>query len=601
MPWSKPLKNFQKPNAQVRIGLFSLPELLELAGGVVWYGKKAMTDQKLLHRLKVWRAQQARKEGVEPYRVLPNSTLEEIARTLPLVPEDFFRIKGIKEGRWMKYGGMLLPMVRDAAGTEETTSFVEEKTVFIEKEESLAIRKAQKTSARVKRSEEAVASLFDEQSAVNTTLEENEIEEVSLSSARTLYTVSSFLEAINVLLSAMTVRVKGEVSSVDKRDRVVYFSIKDQQDESLLNCLIFRYHYDISGVALEVGQEIIVEGTPEIYKPNGRFSLKVQSIELSGEGALKKAYDELRAKLEFEGVFAPERKRALPILPERIALITSNQGAAIGDFMMNLGKYGFTVRLLNSSVEGKRAVFELIEAVRFFNRHPEEYDVLVIIRGGGSLESLQAFNSEVLVREIAASKIPVLAGIGHEKDVSLAALAADVMVSTPTATARELCESWQKAENSLGQYAYALLSNYERLLLGIRRSLEVKAKSLTGFLEGLHERFTGVRRRLIRHAEGIGFALRGHKERVARAGVLLLRGQSVWYEQSVQKLLSLEGKLRASDPRRILRLGYSLVVKQGRLIRSAEQLLSGESVDVRLSSGSFEAKIEKVKRSKQEG
>jgi exodeoxyribonuclease VII large subunit len=575
-------------------------------------------DQKLLHRLKVWRMQQARKEGVESYRVLPNTTLEEIARAKPLTPEDFFRIKGIKEGRWMKYGSMLLMMVQDAAGAEGSgkpaSPSIEESVV-----ESLfgisasagaagrpfgGVRLSPEERERRRRkalpaapaSQTAVgASLFDEQEAINKILEES-AGDANVPDGRTLYTVSGFLEAINVLLTGMTVRVKGEVSSVDKRDRVVYFSLKDSQDESVVSCLAFRYHYDISGVNLEVGQEVIVEGSPEIYKPTGRFSLKVRTIELGGEGALKKAYDELKLKLEREGVFLPERKRALPQFPERIALITSNQGAAIGDFMMNLGSYGFKIRLLNSSVEGKRAVFDLIDAVRFFNRHPEQYDVLVMIRGGGSLESLQAFNSEALVREVAQSKIPVLAGIGHEKDVSLAALAADVMVSTPTATARALRESWEKAEAMLVQYEHVLLSTYEGLLQTVRRRIETAAFSMAERLRSLQERFVMARHRLMRSCEKIGFSLREKRERIARLGVMMVRQHASGQEWFANRLASLEERLKTHDPERILRLGYSLVMKGDRLVRSSDQIMPGETVDVKLARGTFEAKVEKVRK-----
>jgi exodeoxyribonuclease VII large subunit len=545
-------------------------------------------DQKLLHRLRVWRARQAQKEGVELFRVLPNTTLEEIARMKPLTPEAFFHIKGIKEGRWMKYGSMLLAMVRDAAGPQDDT---DAPTLFQNpEEENVRVSSAAKRMTVVSET----LSLFgeiEEEADADTLAEATENKEENADTGRTLYTVSSFLEAMNGLFAAMTVRIKGEVSSVDKRDRVVYFSLKDSQDESVLNCLAFRYHYDISGVNLEVGQEVIVEGTPEIWKPAGRFSLKVQLIEVEGEGALKKAYDELKLKLEREGIFAVERKRALPEFPERIALITSNQGAAIGDFMMNLGSYGFKIRLLNSSVEGKRAVFELIEAVRYFNRHPEEYDVLVMIRGGGSLESLQAFNNEALVREVVQSRIPVLCGIGHEKDVSLVALAADVMVSTPTATARTLREPWEKAVALLEHYERFLLTHFQILLQDTRRKLERSAVFLLERLRILQERFSLARHRLLRSCETLGFGLRAKREAIAHAGETLQRQYIGHLETVTQKLKSAEDKLEAHNPERLLRLGYSLVMHKGKLVRHASEVKAGETIVARLASGSLEAQV----------
>jgi exodeoxyribonuclease VII large subunit len=552
-------------------------------------------DQKLLHRLRVWRAQQAQREGVEPYRVLPNTTLEEIVRARPLLAEDFLRIKGIKEGRWLKYGSMLLAMVRDAAGTEEAVGVVRRTSLFVEAEESVVVRKVRR-AARARPAEPVPASLFDERAAVDKALEgaPAEVVNLPLAGGRTLYTVGGFLEAINVLLTGMTVRVKGEVSSVDKRDRVVYFSLKDPEDESIVSCLSFRYHYDVSGVGLEVGQEVIVEGTPEIYKPTGRFSLKVRLIELGGEGALKKAYDDLKRKLEEEGLFSPSRKRALPAFPERIALITSNQGAAIGDFMMNLGQHGFRISLLNSSVEGKRAVFELIDAVKFFNRHPERYDALVVIRGGGSLESLQAFNNEALVREIAGSKIPVLAGIGHEKDVSLAALAADVMVSTPTATARTLREPWEKAGAQLARYEHVLLASFHLLLQASRRRIETAAVSLSQGLKDLQDCFVSARHRLVRRAEQLGFAIRDRKEGVSRLAETVLRQYAACVDRSGKRLESAAERLKAHDPERLLRLGYSLVMRRGKLVRASSELSPGDTVEVKLAEGGFESEVGSV-------
>lgn len=525
-------------------------------------------DIKLLQRLKVWRATQARKENVELFRILPNSTLEEIARKKPVTPEEFFQIKGIKEGRWGKYGSMLLGMVRDTVETGQVES---------------------RLSSRAS-SASSPASIFEEQDVVNSLLEEKK-EVSSIPSERTLYTVSSFLDAFNVMFSAMTVRVRGEVSSVDNRNRVVYFSLKDTEDESVVNCLVFQYVYQVSGVSLSVGQAVIVEGIPEIYKPNGRFSLKVQSIELGGEGALQKAYDDLKKKLEGEGLFAPSRKRSLPRFPERIALITSRQGAAIGDFMMNLGKYGFKISLLDTSVEGKRAVFELIRAIKFFNRHKERYDILVIIRGGGSLESLQAFNNETLVREIARSTIPVLAGIGHEKDVSLAAMAADVMVSTPTATARTLRESWEEASLFLLKYERALMASYENILHRSARTIKTSSYFLSEKMMELRHRFALASHALIRQVEALHFTFQKKKEEIDQLKTVFARQYSLWIEVTGNRLRTLEETLNTNDPKRLLRLGYSLVTHQGKLLRSSKEVKPGDEVRIQLSEGKLISKV----------
>ncbi len=233
----------------------------------------------LLNELRNWRNNQARIEGVEQYRVLSNATLEALVGALPQSKDEMLQVKGIKEAKFSKYGGVLLRMVA---------------------EESIG-KEAKGKPERSKNDD-----FF--QSLVSTPEEEREVpEEKTLS-------VSEFLDGLNIELSGMAARVQGEVSSVDVRERVVYFTLKDSRDESTLACLIFRNQYTLSGVDLAIGDEIIVEGAPDIYKPNGRLSLKVGMIELCGEGALKKAYDALKLKLEQEGIFAPEKKRALPHL-----------------------------------------------------------------------------------------------------------------------------------------------------------------------------------------------------------------------------------------------------------------------------------------------
>ncbi len=366
-------------------------------------------NYELLSALRAWRDEQARVESAEGYRVLNNAALEELARVLPTDKDTLCAVKGIKEAKYRRYGKTLIALISQYVPDGNETA----------------------------------------QEAPNVTLPGPE---PPVGPAEPL-TVSQFLDSLNIELSGMAARLKGEVSSVDIRERVVYFTLKDGDDESIINCLIFRYQYEVSGVTLAIGDEVIVEGAPDIYKPSGRLSLKVGVIEYAGAGELKKAYDALYKKLEGAGAFALERKRAIPEFPERIALITSREGAAIGDFTMNLARTGFKVDFYPTLVEGKKAVFEIIEAIRYFNATPEHYAALVIVRGGGSMESLQAFNTEALVNEIVKSQIPVLAGIGHERDVSLAALAADHMVSTPTATARYLSVSWDEARASLGKHS----------------------------------------------------------------------------------------------------------------------------------------------------
>ncbi|OGI22175.1 MAG: exodeoxyribonuclease VII large subunit [Candidatus Moranbacteria bacterium RIFCSPHIGHO2_01_FULL_55_24] len=507
----------------------------------------------LINDLRKWRTEQARVEGVEPYRVLTNAVLDAIAATSPETKEALLGIKGIKEARFQKYGKTLLAMVKASlvSGTGEILSEQKEEESF------------------------DIASL--EASAPEEPL-----------------SVSSFLDALNIELSGMAARIRGEVSSVDIRDRVVYFTLKDSTDESALNCLIFRYQYEVSGVALAVGDEIVVEGVPEIYKPTGRMSLKVGVIELFGEGALKKAYDALYKKLETEGVFAPEKKRTLPEFPERIALITSREGAAIDDFKMNLGNFGFRVTFFPTSVEGKKAVFEILQAIRYFNKHPERYDCLVIIRGGGSLESLQAFNNESLVREVAESRIPTLLGVGHEKDVTLAALAADVMVSTPTATAKLLAHPWNEARQLASHFEKHLPLLFQERLSNTQRNVNRDTETLLGYLRLIRERVTECEQDIARHLALTLEYVRQKRSELETAREKLKQSFQFLSSRVAKALESLEARLLQYDPQRVLRLGYSLIKKGNTVLKDASQAKIGDILDIQLGKGGLSAEVKKI-------
>ena len=504
----------------------------------------------LLNRLREWRNHQARIEGVEVFRVFPNAVLDAIVGTLPRTKEAMLSIKGIKEAKYGKYGAAILKIVGECAPLNGSDS----------------------------------ASSNLEVELPNVGDDTGKEEDQTLS-------VSQFLDGLNVELSGMASRVQGEVSSVDVRERVVYFTIKDKKDDSMLNCLVFRYQYDISGVEVAIGDEIIVEGVPEIYKPSGRLSMKVGVIELFGEGALKKAYEALKLKFEQEGLFALERKRALPRFAGRIALITSEQGAAIGDFTMNLGAQGLRVHFYPVSVEGKKSVFEIIRAIRYFNRKSEQYDVLVIIRGGGSLESLQAFNNEALTREIAGSKIPTLCGIGHEKDITLAAMVADVMVSTPTATARTLCAPWDEARSTVAHTEKYLLQAYDSTFTVARHRLDTFSHTLIARLGQFSKRFQVLYERFLQHIPRIEFQIREAQQSIVRSSDTLKRQYQRALEKTLTEIEEIGEILKRYDPRRALQLGYSLIQKEGRILRSVEGVKRGDGLSLRLAKGRLDAEV----------
>lgn len=522
----------------------------------------------LLNELRNWRNNQARIEGVEGYRVLSNTVLEALIGAMPTNKDEMLAIKGIKEAKYAKYGGILLRMIAEQPGSV------------------LDAKPPQKSTSQIRSKNDDFFQSLVSSGGEGTEKEEAPVEQT--------LSVSEFLDGLNIELSGMAARIQGEVSSVDVRDRVVYFTIKDAKDESTLSCLIFRNQYALSGVELAIGDEIIVEGAPDIYKPSGRLSFKAGMIELCGEGALKKAYDALKLKLEQEGVFAPEKKRVLPKFPTRIALITSEQGAAIGDFTMNLGAQGLKVDFYPTSVEGKKAVFEIIEALRYFDRHGEEYDVLVVIRGGGSLESLQAFNNEALVREVANCRIPTLLGVGHEKDVTLAALAADMMVSTPTATARTLREPWDEARGLVRHFEQHLPILMERELSVVRTTLRTASEELLDKL-GEFLRYADILKQgLTERLLSLQALVRQRVAELIQAEKSIAHSFLTRLEHAKKELVYAEDLLRQYDPTRVLKLGYSLVKSGQRMVKDAGDLQVGDILDIQLSKGKIGARVEKI-------
>lgn len=255
-----------------------------------------------------------------------------------------------------------------------------------------------------------------------------------MTSANDILTVGEYLDRLNSVLKNQSAKIVGEVTEVKTGPSGhVYFSLKDEKVAALVPCVIWGSKYRAYGVELHEGLKIYASGLPNIYAPYGKFTFVADVLELAGEGALKAAYEKLRKKLESEGLFSPDRKRAIPQFPHRIGVITSRSGAVIHDFSVNLGKHGFQIIFVDSKVEGQEATDDLLSAVKFLAT--KSVDVLVVMRGGGSLESFQAFNNESLVRALSDFPAPVITGIGHEKDAPLSSLVSDVNVSTPTAVA----------------------------------------------------------------------------------------------------------------------------------------------------------------------
>lgn len=342
------------------------------------------------------------------------------------------------------------------------------------------------------------------------------------------FTVSEFVAVLNQTLEYAypNVTVTGEIANFRvSKNRWVYFDLKDDQ----ATVRFFGTVYQLPG-PLEDGMMVAVRGVPRLHQQYG-FSVTVQQIQPVGEGSIRKAAKLLEAKLAAEGLFDEARKRRLPYPPTRIGLVTSGESAAYRDFVkiINARWGGLEITLIDVQVQGEAAPAQVVQAIRQFNQLAMAPDVLVITRGGGSAEDLQAFSTEQVTRAVAASRVPTIVAIGHEVDISLAELAADQRASTPSNAAELLVPDRQALLVALREQRLRLAHFVERTARDARRELKLERETLQGSVLQLitqaREQLT-LRSRLLQAFNPQAALLRGYA--LVRKGKTVMRsGQSV--------------------------------------------------------------------------
>lgn len=382
-----------------------------------------------------------------------------------------------------------------------------------------------------------------------------------------IFNISEYIEFINNILGECTVKITGEVGFVKKSSAGhVYFSLKDEN--STLDCVIWNYQYKMCGINIEEGMQLLAIGESSIYAPNGRFSFKASKIQLVGQGELKKQYDQLKFKLEEQGFF--KRKIELKKYPQKIGLITSKQGAVIHDFLNNLGKFNFKISFIDSRVEGIEAVDELLKAIKEFEN--KNIDALIIMRGGGSLESFLAFNNEELIKEAHKIKVPIITGLGHHEDEPLLALASDYNVSTPTAVANLLNESWEKVIFEIEKKEKIIFNHFLQILNNFNFKIQIIEKSFDSF------------KKEIKRKENM----------LSEYNINIKKYFKNHIQKTKDKIISLEKNINQNNPERQLKLGYSIARKNGKILKNINQINKNESFDLELSDGIIKSKVEET-------
>lgn len=403
-------------------------------------------------------------------------------------------------------------------------------------------------------------------------------------------TVSQFLSIINETLGFAypQVVVEGEISSFKvNQGKFVFFDLKD--DQNVLSCFMMIHQLKLP---LEDGMKVRVTGTPKVTKFS-KFSLTVREVEIAGEGQLRRAMELLKRKLQAEGLFDPARKRPLPAFPQRLGLITSGDSAAYADFIKILGSRwgGLDVILADVSVQGKQAPDQIVGAIEYFNVLPKPVDVLVIIRGGGSLEDLMAFSMEPVARAVAASRTPTIVGVGHEVDFSLADYAADVRAATPTDAARLVIPDRLEIRARVDHHEARVSQHLSHQLAQAHNRVAEAAARLENYLNAPRTRISEQEHRLWRALDRLDAQRRALSTQAAYLNQRLGAFDRLIISARRQRLDHLLQLLHGYNPTAVLARGYAIVRHQGRVLTSGATLKPGDPLMIQLAQDQLDAEV----------
>jgi exodeoxyribonuclease VII large subunit len=411
--------------------------------------------------------------------------------------------------------------------------------------------------------------------------------------------------------------VEGEISNLRAQNSGhLYFTLKDENSQ--ISVVMFRSSARLLRFRPTDGMQVVVRGRVTVYEERGQLQINAEYVEPKGAGALQIAFEQLKAKLEAEGLFDAGRKKPIPALPSAIGIVTSPQAAALRDLLQILHRRHHTVNVLiyPAQVQGEAAPIEVAAGVRYFNK-ARSVEVLVVARGGGSAEDLAAFNDEALARVIAGSTLPVISAVGHETDFTIADFVADLRAATPSAAAELVIRSRQEVEDQVEwldgrlekAMRYQLLMGRQQLtelaqhgafgrMMDLIRRRQQKVDDLTNrlvhaqrdLLEAQRRRFETLAS-AVRHYD-LRLVLAGvGKELNARVAAMAAAARNLLLHQR-SRLERLTSQMEALSPVAILERGYALVFdSSGKLVKDAAQVKVGEDVTARLARGQIAATI----------
>jgi exodeoxyribonuclease VII large subunit len=417
---------------------------------------------------------------------------------------------------------------------------------------------------------------------------------------RKVLSVSELTGRIRALLEKQvgSVWVTGEITNLRAQSSGhIYFTLKDAAAQ--LSCVLFRGEAVMNRSVLQDGQKVLLQGDVTVYETRGQYQLIVHAVELQGIGVLQIQFEKLKQKLAAEGLFAPERKRPLPKYPQRIGLVTSPTGAAIRDVLHVIQRRNPSLEIILAScrVQGDGAAEEIAAAIRLLNEFGS-LDLILVTRGGGSLEDLWAFNEEIVARAIFESAIPVVSAIGHEIDLTISDFVADVRAATPSAAAEIITEGIFASRQLVANLSRRMAQAHPRRRLN--ESLQRLDDLQTGLLrcgkQGVRERLVACRNLVVRLRQVRPKQLLKQRRELLEASQKRLRELArVQFRNCKNHFTATESRLRLLGPEQVLARGYSITMDaaSGKIIRRAKETKRGQSLKTRVAEGEIRSVVEK--------
>jgi exodeoxyribonuclease VII large subunit len=402
-------------------------------------------------------------------------------------------------------------------------------------------------------------------------------QEFKLFEERQILSVSQLVHDVKIQLETrfQDIWVRGEISNFKTPSSGhSYFTLKDS--DAQVRAVCFRMQRRLLKFTPQDGMDVIAHGSLSVYPPRGEFQLVVEFMEPVGPGALQLAFEQLKAKLKSEGLFEEVHRKNLPLLPSKIGIVTSSTGAAIQDILRVLSRRNDRVNILifPTKVQGKGAAQQVAQGIQYFNTR-EDIDVIIVTRGGGSLEDLWAFNEEEVARAIFDSDLPVISAVGHQVDFTIADFVADLRAPTPSAAAEivsgareDLCT---RVEGELRRLATsrAFVDAESKLRFFLQRLDELQAR----LVQSLPSLLSGTRQRFTQQEQGLGQQIRFYLQTRKHA------------------FTTLSAQLQAFSPLAVLERGYAIVTGKNReIVRNPDHVRKGDEIGIRVERGDFRAK-----------